>query len=55
MEYAIGILVELEGEERTRWTNKVIAVLLKQKGNFPVAMPSIWHSRLFKLMQIKLS
>ncbi|CAG9540657.1 unnamed protein product [Cercopithifilaria johnstoni] len=36
MEYAIQILLELEGEERTRWINKVIGVLSKQKANGPV-------------------
>lgn len=34
MEYAIQILMELEGEERIRWINKVIGVLSKQKGMF---------------------
>ncbi|EJW83999.1 hypothetical protein WUBG_05092, partial [Wuchereria bancrofti] len=31
MEYAVQILVELQGEEQIRWINKVISVLSKQK------------------------
>ncbi|VDK80783.1 unnamed protein product [Litomosoides sigmodontis] len=36
VEYAVQILVELGGEEQIRWTNKVIAMLLKQKASGPV-------------------
>ncbi|EFO20452.2 hypothetical protein LOAG_08035 [Loa loa] len=36
MEYAVEILIKLEGEERIRWINKVISMLSKQKASGPV-------------------